>query len=153
MRNRCGRRRYNQIQNSNNRNNSRIPYSNRNFINNSNEYTYIGPCRCGLGPNAYYKRKNSNEIVSYTQIQNSTNKISGKSLNKMNSGKVNQGKNEAIKFCYNCGATLIPEAYYCSECGEYQGNDLSAKESVEDLKNQIKKIKEKIKNMKMKRGW
>lgn len=35
---------------------------------NSDDYTYIGPCRCGFGPHAFYKDKN-NRILHASEIR------------------------------------------------------------------------------------
>ncbi|MHA1309376.1 MAG: zinc-ribbon domain-containing protein [Candidatus Helarchaeota archaeon] len=149
MRNRYCRWRYFNNNSNNNLTNSRFNNFTYNTQRTIRGYSYVGPCRCGYGPNAFYKRNSDNKIVNFSEIQ----KIQKNSKQNTIEPSYKKEKSE-VKFCHNCGASLYPNSYYCSECGAYIGGDdhLSKKEDIEELKNQIKEIKKKIKNYKKKGG-
>ncbi|MHA1231139.1 MAG: hypothetical protein ACTSRP_19815 [Candidatus Helarchaeota archaeon] len=154
MRNRHGRRRFCQ-------NNNRIYFnkSRSDYLNIKNRifekgFEYIGPCRCGIGPNAFYRNIKENKVYHYSEIVNINTKnasINKKSKESKSSKKKSDSSD--VRFCYNCGASILPEAYYCSECGAYQEVDrISKQEKIDELKEQLKNIKNKIKNLKKKGG-
>jgi hypothetical protein len=158
MRNRCGRQRNNRrnVKNFNTNSNNNTNITNRGFNRiratprQINGYQYVGACRSGVGPNAYYKRLKDNKIVNYSEINQ---KVDNKVENRRTTKKLEtiKEKNDSVNFCINCGSELHPDAYYCSECGAYQGdNNYTKQDVIKNLKAKIRDIKYKIKEVKKK---
>ncbi|NVM52674.1 MAG: zinc ribbon domain-containing protein [Candidatus Helarchaeota archaeon] len=115
-------------------------------------YTYIGRCKCGYGPNAYYKDRNG-KILQLNQLMQTP--IANQRFEKNNSvltspKKVPSSKIEMYRICNKCGARVGDDTYFCTECGNALGEPslLSKRTQIEVLKNQIKDLKNQIKNLK-----
>ncbi|MBD3229558.1 MAG: hypothetical protein GF329_15360 [Candidatus Lokiarchaeota archaeon] len=172
MRNRRGRQKFNRTKGNKNISSKRNFNRTRVAPKQINGYTYVGACRCGLGPNAYYKNNKSGEIKNYSEIQNTNNQqnsvvqintprnrfiqnnnrnIDRKQIEKKLLDESDDSSDDEVRFCANCGNELYPNAYYCSECGAFQQQVVSKKEIIQNLKEKIRNIKYKIKDVK-KRG-
>ncbi len=146
MRNRKGRRRTNSVGN--------ITPNNVNM----RGYTYIGRCRCGYGPNAYYRDQKGNVIPANQLNQRSppVQKINNPSYipkrtvvpNALQNSK--SPKMETYRICNKCGARVRNDAYFCTECGNALGDPsfLPKKDKINLLKHQIRDLKIQIKNLK-----
>ncbi|MHA1264500.1 MAG: zinc-ribbon domain-containing protein [Candidatus Helarchaeota archaeon] len=129
-----------------------IPIQNKRINNRAfQEYTYIGRCRCGYGPNAYYQNSNG-KVVPAAQL------FKTKTFNQRNTTILNTPqrstaqKIEIQRICDKCGALVRDDAYFCTECGNALGapSSYTKKDQITKLKNQIKELKERIKILKKK---
>ena len=113
--------------------------------------TYIGRCRCGYGPNAFYKTPNGN-IVHANQLNQPILPKKNIQNNRVpiNTTPEPSSKIQLYRICNRCGARVRDEADYCTECGNELGEFTytSKKEQIEDLKNQIRELKTQIKRLK-----
>ncbi len=169
----------------NQRNSPRNTFPPYNFRNNNrptgnNNITYIGRCRCGYGPNAYYKTSNG-KILQYNQINqpvriNSIPKPKEKFSNIVQYNPINQPVQInpipkpkstkktpkelfppqviASRICSRCGSQVGDDAYFCTECGNELTHSpyMTKKEQVEFLKEKIRDLKGQIKILKKKKG-
>ena len=141
-----------------NSNNKNIQKNNPSFQNRNitppkmQNYTYIGRCRCGYGPNAYYQDRGG-KTFHITQInQNPRSNQKSKSSNPIPKIKteISTPKIEMYRVCNKCGARVRDDAYFCTQCGNEMGDLFlpSKKEQIESYKNEIKKLKNQIKLLK-----
>jgi hypothetical protein len=146
MRNRKGRRYANNLRNVTPNNLNR------------QGYTYVGRCRCGYGPNAYY-RDQKGTIIPANQLNQTSPPV--QKINKPSSipkqlvvpnalQNSNPPKMETYRICNKCGARVRNDAYFCTECGNALGDPsfLPKKDKINLLKQQIKDLKYQIKNLK-----
>jgi len=115
-------------------------------------FTYVGRCRCGYGPNAYYKTTDG-EIISTRQLiqtspmkQKPPNNLSiSSSPTEMFSPKI-----EVYRICNRCGAQVRADALFCTECGNEIGElqFSTKKEQIELIKTRIKDLKNQLKIIK-----
>ncbi|MHA1276826.1 MAG: zinc-ribbon domain-containing protein [Candidatus Helarchaeota archaeon] len=115
-------------------------------------YTYIGRCRCGYGPNAYYQDQSGRTFSARQVLQTPRPPVKSNSIlsNSEASQKRASPKVELHRICNNCGAQVRDDAYFCTECGNVLGEPsfLPKKDQIEILKNQIKELKDRIKILK-----
>ncbi|NVM53215.1 MAG: hypothetical protein HWN66_05890 [Candidatus Helarchaeota archaeon] len=119
---------------------------------NFQNYTYIGRCRCGYGPNAYYRTPNG-EIVNANQLIQTTpmNQKPQRNLSIPNAPRrLFSPKVEMYRICNRCGARVRDAAYFCTECGNEVGNlpSLTKRDQIEKLKIKVKDLKTRIKVLK-----
>ncbi|MFX1295443.1 MAG: zinc-ribbon domain-containing protein [Promethearchaeota archaeon] len=115
-------------------------------------YTYIGRCKCGYGPNAYYKDQNGKifQVNQLTQTPLANQRFTKNNSVQTSLKKIPSSKMEMYRICNECGAEVRDEAYFCTECGNAVGESsfLPKKTQIEVLRNQIKNLKNKIKSLK-----
>ncbi|MFX1298985.1 MAG: hypothetical protein ACFFD2_29520 [Promethearchaeota archaeon] len=110
-------------------------------------YTYIGRCRCGLGPNAYYKSANG-QILHANQINQKQPLNPQLTLNNSTLEEIDS-KIEMHRVCNKCGSWVRDDAIYCNNCGNELGEIfLTKKHQIEELENNIKILKNRIKEIK-----
>ncbi len=113
---------------------------------------YIGRCRCGYGPNAFYKTSNG-DVIHASQLLKKR-PIEQAHKGNMSTPELSQKtlppKIEIYRICNNCGARIRDDAYFCTECGNVVGEPSSfiKKEQIQVLKNRIKELKSQIKFLK-----
>jgi len=115
--------------------------------------TYVGRCKCGFGPNAFYKNAKG-EIIHANQIIQ--NRSSGKMKNSQEDIMDSMAQNftpkmEYYRTCNKCGAHVVEEALFCSECGNMLDEFYtipSKKERIDAVINRIKELKNQIKEIK-----
>ncbi len=130
----------------------------RNFVNRkitfsaSKNYTYIGRCRCGYGPNAYYQDTNGKVIHASQLPKTSLSNLQAPSPTSVPSviQKTTPPSIENYRICNRCGARVRDDAYFCTECGNELGDPsfLTKKDRIDLLKDQIKELKKQIKIIK-----
>jgi hypothetical protein len=130
---------------SSNNNSRPISFKNKNL-------TYIGRCRCGYGPNAYYQTPEGNIIHANQVNQPQSPNISDQrrvptSIQRL---ETQSSPIEMYRICNQCGARIRDDAYFCTECGNAVGSpdEPTKKEKINTLKERIKEIKTQIKQIK-----
>ena len=120
--------------------------------NNTQNYTYIGRCRCGFGPNAYYKTRDG-KVIHVNQINQSSRIYNNPPKSIVSQKPPRKTLTTPIKIdriCNKCGAKVRDDAYFCTECGnELMSSPItSKKEQIDFLKDKIKDLKNQIKILK-----
>ena len=148
----------------NQRNSTRNNFTFYNFRNSNrpaqkvNNFTYIGRCRCGYGPNAYYQTSNG-RILQYSQINQIKQPLQikpitkPKELPKTITKELLPPQVETSRICSRCGSQVRVDAYFCTECGNELTNSpyMTKKEQLEFLKEKLRDLKGQIKILKKKK--
>ncbi|NVM30720.1 MAG: zinc ribbon domain-containing protein [Candidatus Helarchaeota archaeon] len=139
----------NTLQNEFNRNQSmKIPR----MLQKNHNYTYVGRCKCGYGPNAYYKDPNGNVIHANQLIRTSQMNPGIKKSNAFQNSpeRVISSQIELYRICNQCGAQVRDDAYFCTECGNELMNSplVTKKEQIDFLKDKIRDLKTQMKILK-----
>ncbi|HUY00806.1 MAG TPA: zinc-ribbon domain-containing protein [Candidatus Deferrimicrobium sp.] len=119
---------------------------------NSQNLEYISRCRCGYGPNAFYKTPQGT-IIHSNQLNSSIpqNIPPQKTASSFPQILKEPSSNiEIYRTCNRCGSRVREDAYFCTECGNELGDLpwISKKDQIQSLKTQIKELKNQIKVVK-----
>lgn len=123
----------------------------RTYRNTTNQnISYIGHCRCGYGPNAFYKIPHGN-IVHVSQLPSFPSGQTPQKTNIIeNSQSYSSAPIEIYRICDSCGARIRDDAYFCTECGNAVGTPfgMTKKEQIDTIKERIRELKNEIKAIK-----
>ena len=114
---------------------------------------YLGRCRCGFGPNAFYRNSNG-DIIHANQLLQKQSLVQIQKINEDGRNAMAQNippKREYHRTCNKCGARVVEEALFCSECGNMLEEFYtipSKKMRIDAVINQIKELKNQIKEIK-----
>jgi hypothetical protein len=113
---------------------------------------YIGRCRCGYGPNAFYKTPQGT-VIHANQLNSSiSNNIPPQKTVSPPPQMLKEPSSniELYRTCNRCGSRVREDAYFCTECGNELGDLpwITKKDQIQSLKTQIKELKNQIKMVK-----